>query len=240
MNNRLQSNPAGSRSSGFTLIELLTVIAIIGILAAILIPVVGAAREQARSSVCRSNLRQIGVGANLYALDNEGRTPPNTGGGNLPTFGTLVGNGNANDTTTVRTLGYLVGQPRGYGQTDYLETWDVLFCPSQTLYPVPEPGTVIQRVGYIWAYLAPGAAGAANWWTTNEWTNHIQESNPNTMLATDFGWNGFATLQPPSHESSLNTVHLGGHVTTRSLAQANMHDWNGAFVRFLGTGVVQN
>ena len=43
--------------SGFTLIELLTVIAIIAILAAILIPVVGSVRASARSSVCQSNLR---------------------------------------------------------------------------------------------------------------------------------------------------------------------------------------
>ena len=46
---------------GLTLAELLTVIAIIGILAAILIPTVGKVRETAKSTACKSNLRQLGM-----------------------------------------------------------------------------------------------------------------------------------------------------------------------------------
>jgi prepilin-type N-terminal cleavage/methylation domain-containing protein len=61
--------------AGFTLIELLAVIAIIGILASILIPIVGSAREAARASHCVSNLRQIGVALHLYADENNGRFP---------------------------------------------------------------------------------------------------------------------------------------------------------------------
>jgi prepilin-type N-terminal cleavage/methylation domain-containing protein/prepilin-type processing-associated H-X9-DG protein len=61
--------PSCSRSA-FTLIELLTVIAIIGILAAILIPVVGTVREAARASSCTSNLRQIGTAMQVYAMEN--------------------------------------------------------------------------------------------------------------------------------------------------------------------------
>lgn len=67
-------NPKQS-SSGFTLIELLTVIAIIGILAAILIPVVGRVRESARAVQCVSNLRQIGQGIHLYAEAHRGNAP---------------------------------------------------------------------------------------------------------------------------------------------------------------------
>ncbi|EIQ02106.1 prepilin-type N-terminal cleavage/methylation domain-containing protein [Opitutaceae bacterium TAV1] len=58
-------------SSAFTLIELLTVIAIIGILAAIIIPTVSKVRESARSAQCKSNLRQIGICAHLYAQENK-------------------------------------------------------------------------------------------------------------------------------------------------------------------------
>ena len=48
--------------AAFTLIELLTVIAIIGILAAIIIPTVGKVRDSARSAQCISNMRQVGQG----------------------------------------------------------------------------------------------------------------------------------------------------------------------------------
>lgn len=61
--------------TGFTLIELLTVIAIIGILTAILIPVVASARESARRAACVSNLRQIGMSSLLYASENNDRLP---------------------------------------------------------------------------------------------------------------------------------------------------------------------
>lgn len=54
---------------GFTLIELLVVIAIIAILAAILFPVFGKARENARKTTCQSNMKQIGLAMLMYAQD---------------------------------------------------------------------------------------------------------------------------------------------------------------------------
>lgn len=63
------------RPSAFTLIELLTVIAIIGILAAILIPTVGLVRAKARTTQCVSNLRQIGMACLMYADDHKGLLP---------------------------------------------------------------------------------------------------------------------------------------------------------------------
>lgn len=68
--------PLNRGATGFTLIELLTVIAIIGILAAILIPTVGAVRERARSSKCVANLRSLGISVELYAMDHSGYYPP--------------------------------------------------------------------------------------------------------------------------------------------------------------------
>ena len=59
---------AGNKS--FTLIELLVVVAIIGILASLLLPVLGEAREDARRAVCVSNMKQLGVAIFLYTDDN--------------------------------------------------------------------------------------------------------------------------------------------------------------------------
>jgi len=56
---------------GFTLIELLVVVAIIALLIAILIPALSYAKEQAKSTVCKSNLRQLGVANITYANEWE-------------------------------------------------------------------------------------------------------------------------------------------------------------------------
>lgn len=62
---------SGRRRGGFTLIELLVVIAVIAILAALLLPALARGKAAAHSAVCKSNLRQIGIGLNLYLDDHE-------------------------------------------------------------------------------------------------------------------------------------------------------------------------
>jgi prepilin-type N-terminal cleavage/methylation domain-containing protein/prepilin-type processing-associated H-X9-DG protein len=98
-----------SRKYAFTLIELLVVIAIIAILASILFPVFGRARENARRSSCQSNLKQIALGAKQYVQDYDEKFPSIVTGG----------------TATV---------PRGWAITlqPYLKSTQIFQCPSET------------------------------------------------------------------------------------------------------------
>ncbi|KAB2667644.1 MAG: type II secretion system protein [Verrucomicrobia bacterium] len=70
----------------FTLIELLVVIAIIAILAGMLMPALGAAKEKAQRTKCVNNNRQLALALQMYALDNNDYTP-------WPNWGNSVGPG---------------------------------------------------------------------------------------------------------------------------------------------------
>ncbi|MDR1283905.1 MAG: DUF1559 domain-containing protein [Opitutaceae bacterium] len=109
----------------FTLIELLTIIAIIGILAAIIIPTVGRVRQSARAAQCISHLRQLGTALNLFADENRGMYPIRYHDGTTRTNPDY-------DKTWMMQLASYIGIPEGRIGVALDETKNVgvLVCPA--------------------------------------------------------------------------------------------------------------
>lgn len=124
----------------FTLVELLVVITIIAILAAILFPVMASAKNAAKTTVCLSNMRQIGVAAQLYLSDNDNQYFPVARYEPLQGYApqqTWIGYDNLN--TGVNTGGFYgdVTKPATHipreGLIDpYIRDMHIIKCPNQS------------------------------------------------------------------------------------------------------------
>jgi prepilin-type N-terminal cleavage/methylation domain-containing protein/prepilin-type processing-associated H-X9-DG protein len=141
------------KRSAFTLIELLVVIAIIAILASILFPVFGRARENARRSSCQSNLKQIGLGVMQYVQDYDEKYPITCTA--PPDADYPDGSGNYDGWFNYGTWRYVI-QP-------YLKNAQVFKCPSSKEH---DPGI---------KYLNPDGSSAGVF-PSSQWTYGVNEA----------------------------------------------------------------
>lgn len=168
--------PGDSRRRGFTLIELLVVIAIIAVLIALLLPAVQQAREAARRSQCKNNLKQMGLALHNFH-DTYNRLPPGGAGDQNP-FGTMgtSTSGNWGSSWMVYILPY-VDQANIFNGWQFTGNSGVFnannialitgkyvpgyYCPSS---PLPQNCTSVTNVG---AANYVGISGAVNGLITN-------------------------------------------------------------------------
>jgi prepilin-type N-terminal cleavage/methylation domain-containing protein/prepilin-type processing-associated H-X9-DG protein len=188
------SSPRRRACAGFTLIELLTVIAIIGILAAIVIPVVGSVRASARASQCASNLRQLGMATTLFAADNRQRLPRRTWEFVLDLWPYVQG--------TERPLPVISGNP----PPDLAGT--VFECPA-----VGEDTMAVKRSYAMNARLLGPVASVPFVRTSDLKMPSI------TLLYGDVAGSSqlYRTTLNPRHKNRVNLAYVDGHVNSSTL-----------------------
>jgi prepilin-type N-terminal cleavage/methylation domain-containing protein/prepilin-type processing-associated H-X9-DG protein len=209
-----------NKRRAMTLVELLVVMAILGVLVALLLPAVQSARAAARSAACKNNLRQVGLAVQQFCELHDGRFP------------SFSHNESAVDESWVYTL------------APHLESVDeIRICPED---PIGAERLAVKSTSYVINdYIAADVAGAirnlhklqatsktkivfegSDARSTAFANEHVHASKWFSQVSQDLGWVAWAVeqdIQLDRHVHSAHYLYADGHVEAIDAAQ--VHAW---------------
>ncbi len=207
----------------FTLIELLVVVAIIAVLVAILLPALQSAREQAKRTLCASNLHQIGTSAYSYAIDNNDYFP-------------IV----YNDTGSLQRLNTLNYYNTSVPWSKYFQNNNIFSCPSVKIlsWYIPSGSGYPAFSNISYAYMSRDKNPDLWSGTSGQWiwgpVRPTDDGDPNPVLASDIFflsglWNweinhAKVVSAGPFAMGFNNELFIDGHVD--GITVVGFHGWN--------------
>lgn len=216
----MKAKELSSSDQGFTLIELLIVIAIISILASLLLPALGQAKEKARRAVCMSNLRQCGIALTLYVDTYERYPHQRDAGGNPIPLGVPVHARPGAYLSSEWTELVHLSVSSGYSNDPNLVVDGYLTDVSLRIFACPNlrdplhlPGPEGESFSMNYNYVG----GASKWVNFNGLTDPAyspltQENSSSWVLMADFVYYGGPPSQQIGWVKELNAHREGGGI----------------------------